>query len=73
MSGPTYSSINDTLLLENCHIVYIEHVLVTVKYKSAYHGDIELYLESPSGTYTTLFAYETFCLLFKWISAKVAA
>jgi len=44
----------------NCHVEYVEHVLVTVVYQTSYRGDIEVYLESPWGTLTKLLRFEQF-------------
>ena len=49
-----YYNTTDTLTMYNCHLEYIEHVVVTIKFDSSYRGSVRIYLESPDGTNTKL-------------------
>ncbi|XP_053380095.1 furin-1-like [Mercenaria mercenaria] len=48
-------NITSTYNATQCYISYLEHLVVTISYKASYRGDIEFYLDSPSGTQSILF------------------
>lgn len=55
-SSSVSTDITSTYNSTQCYIGYLEHVVVTISYKASFRGDVEFYLDSPSGTQTKIFS-----------------
>ncbi|XP_060584050.1 proprotein convertase subtilisin/kexin type 6-like [Ruditapes philippinarum] len=49
------SSMASTYSASQCFISYLEHVIVTIRYRASRRGNVEFYLDSPSGTRSKIF------------------
>ncbi|KAL4219098.1 hypothetical protein ACF0H5_021681 [Mactra antiquata] len=51
-----HTTITETYEADNCYITYLEWVEVTLKYAGYYRGDIQVDLQSPLSTTSTIFS-----------------
>ncbi|XP_060557507.1 furin-like protease kpc-1 [Ruditapes philippinarum] len=53
------SSIVSTYSASQCFISYLEHVIVSIRYSASRRGNVEFFIDSPSGTRSKIFRSRT--------------
>ena len=54
------TSVVSTYTASQCFISNLEHVIVTIRYGASRRGNVEFYLDSPSGTRCKIFRSRTY-------------